>query len=1064
MEKKGKYLLGLFCALALALGFMWPEAANAETTLPEEVAHTSHDGWTELTAETRILASGSKYYLTSDVVLNKQLICNSNVILCLNGYELTVKDVLKGGIKIPKGAALTICDCRPEAPQDVFKSPATGETVTVNGGRIRGSQCTDGIIYVDGGSLTIYGGSVVGNANRGINIVLGTFIMNGGAILHNKGGSGAGVQVSGGSFTMNGGIISNNESTGDGGGVQLTGSNPQLTLAGGTISNNTAMKNGGGVYVSPVSFSLSGDMVIKDNSATGNGKNVYFFNINDDKAINIGQLKNTVPISMYIYNQIKFTNGWSASMGSADPARYFTSENTKYNILSDGVELYMTKHSHSWETSWQSADGYHWHNCSAEGCFITENIGKDGYGAHVGSDDGDCTTMLKCTTCDVEMIAAKEHSFGTSPSNKVATAATCTEVATYYVKCDNENCSQVSSAKTVSSGTVDPDAHKPAEDWTQEGDKHYHACENGCDAHLDEADCSGGTATCAAKAVCSVCSNEYGSVDANNHAWSTAWSSDDTHHWHECTNAGCPVTANADKDGYATHTPEVDDGNCTTPIQCSVCNAVTTAAKTSHSFNEKPSDRQAAAATCTAPATYYVQCDNCSAVTKEKTIAQGEAAGHAWSSEWSKDGAGHWYACTREGCVEKNNAATHTPEADDGDCTTAIRCSVCDWVTTLARDKHSFTTKASQSVAAEATCTEATIYYVQCDNCKTISQDKKVAVGEALGHSWTSAWSSDDTHHWHECVCEGCALQDKAQMDGYGAHSYDNAFDATCNTCGYKRAVSVPIVTPPSYDITLPSIDHGTIAADAKSARKGELVTITAVPDEGFALDTLTVTDQRGKTVALTDNDDESFSFIMPSGRITIEATFTEIVPEAPVVFVDAREGDWFYSDVVFVSERGLMVGVDENHFAPHKLTSRAMLVTVLYRLEGEPAAERSGFSDVAEDAWYSGAVAWAEENGIVSGHTDGTFAPNAAMSREQMATILYRYACVKGYDTSARADLSGYNDQDDISTYAKEALSWCKAVGIVGGVNETTLSPQSGAERAQVAAMLHRFIERFQA
>lgn len=847
MEKKGKYLLGLFCALALALGFMWPEAANAETTLPEEVAHTSHDGWTELTAETRILASGSKYYLKSDVVLNKQLICNSNVILCLNGYELTVKDVLKGGIKIPKGAALTICDCRPEAPQDVFKSPATGETVTVNGGRIRGSQCTDGIIYVDGGSLTIYGGSVVGNANRGINIVLGTFIMNGGAILHNKGGSGAGVQVSGGSFTMNGGIISNNESTGDGGGVQLTGLNPQLTLAGGTISNNTAMKNGGGVYVSPVSFSLSGDMVIKDNSATENGKNVYFFNINDDKAINIGQLKNTVPISIYIYNQIKFTNGWSASMGSADPARYFTSENTGYNILSDGVELYMTKHSHSWETSWQSADGYHWHNCSAEGCFITENIGKDGYGAHVGSDDGDCTTMLKCTTCDVEMIAAKEHSFGTSPSNKVATAATCTEVATYYVKCDNENCSQVSSAKTVSSGTVDPDAHKPAEDWTQEGDKHYHACENGCDAHLDEADCSGGTATCVAKAVCSVCSNEYGSVDANNHAWSTAW-------------------------------------------------------------------------------------------------------------------------------------------------------------------------------------------------------------------------SSDDTHHWHACTREGCALQDKAQMDGYGAHSYDNAFDATCNTCGYKRAVSVPIVTPPSYDITLPSIDHGTITTDAKSARKGELVTITAVPDEGFALDTLTVTDQRGKTVALTDNDDESFSFIMPSGRITIEATFTEIVPEAPVVFVDAREGDWFYSDVVFVSERGLMVGVDENHFAPHELTSRAMLVTVLYRLEGEPTAERSGFSDVAEDAWYSGAVAWAEENGIVSGHTDGTFAPNAAMSREQMATMLYRYACVKGYDTSARADLSGYNDQDDISTYAQEALSWCKAVGIVGGVDETTLSPQSGAERAQVAAMLHRFIERFQA
>ena len=184
------------------------------------------------------------------------------------------------------------------------------------------------------------------------------------------------------------------------------------------------------------------------------------------------------------------------------------------------------------------------------------------------------------------------------------------------------------------------------------------------------------------------------------------------------------------------------------------------------------------------------------------------------------------------------------------------------------------------------------------------------------------------------------------------------------------------------------------------------------------------------------------------------------VEPEPTVPFTDVKEGDWFYDAVCYVYENGMMNGVSETSFAPNATTSRAMIVTILYRLENEPAVSGSSFTDVPSGQWYSNAVAWAAENGIVNGVTDTTFAPNSPITREQMAAILYRYAAWKGCDVSERVDLSGYADAASVSGYATEAMAWANAEGLITGVTNTTLRPAGSAVRAQAATILMRLCE----
>ena len=177
--------------------------------------------------------------------------------------------------------------------------------------------------------------------------------------------------------------------------------------------------------------------------------------------------------------------------------------------------------------------------------------------------------------------------------------------------------------------------------------------------------------------------------------------------------------------------------------------------------------------------------------------------------------------------------------------------------------------------------------------------------------------------------------------------------------------------------------------------------------------------------------------------------------------FSDVRIADWFYNDVKYVYEKGMMAGTAADVFAPNATTTRAMIVTILYRLEGSPAVTgTSAFVDVPAGQWYTDAVNWAAANQIVKGTSATTFAPNDSITREQMAAILYRYAQYKGYDVTKKVDLSGYSDNSQVSAYAKDALAWANAAKLINGVTNTTLAPQGNATRAQVSAILHRFCD----
>ena len=192
----------------------------------------------------------------------------------------------------------------------------------------------------------------------------------------------------------------------------------------------------------------------------------------------------------------------------------------------------------------------------------------------------------------------------------------------------------------------------------------------------------------------------------------------------------------------------------------------------------------------------------------------------------------------------------------------------------------------------------------------------------------------------------------------------------------------------------------------------------------------------------------------------TVYAKWTE-APVSGLPFGDVKSADWFYNDVKYVYEKGMMAGTAADVFAPNATTTRAMIVTILYRLEGSPAVTgTSSFVDVPAGQWYTDAVNWAAANQIVKGTSATTFAPNDSITREQMAAILYRYAQYKGYDVTKKADLSGYSDNGQVSAYAKDALAWANAAKLINGVTNTTLAPQGNATRAQVSAILHRFCD----
>ena len=277
------------------------------------------------------------------------------------------------------------------------------------------------------------------------------------------------------------------------------------------------------------------------------------------------------------------------------------------------------------------------------------------------------------------------------------------------------------------------------------------------------------------------------------------------------------------------------------------------------------------------------------------------------------------------------------------------------------------------------------------------------------------------------------------------------------------NSVEWPYTPPPAnpnYRIDVTTTEGGTVTKDPAAAKAGETVTLTPAPEEGYEVGDVTVTDRFGDAVEVTEQADGTYTFTMPNGQVSVNVTFVEVQTE-PLPFTDVNEGDWFHDAVRYVYDNGLMDGVGDGQFAPNATTNRAMVVTILYRLAGEPDVSGDlGFTDVAAGLWYTDAVTWAAQKGIVNGISETEFAPSGDLTREQLATVLYRYAESMGYDVSASVGLSGFPDAGDIQSYATQALSWAVAEGLLQGFEDDTLRPQGNATRAQIATILMRFCQ----
>lgn len=260
----------------------------------------------------------------------------------------------------------------------------------------------------------------------------------------------------------------------------------------------------------------------------------------------------------------------------------------------------------------------------------------------------------------------------------------------------------------------------------------------------------------------------------------------------------------------------------------------------------------------------------------------------------------------------------------------------------------------------------------------------------------------------------------------------------------------------PTASITVESSDHGEVLSDRSSAAYGAPVTLTVLPDRGYELEELTVTDRQGYRMKLSELGGGKYAFTMPGGPVTVRGTFAAVEEgNCPSrAFSDLDASAWYHEATDLVLERGLMNGYGDGTFRPDGVLTRAQVAQILYNQAGRPAAAGGGFADVAPGAWCAPAIAWAAERGIVSGYAGGTFRPNGQITREQLAVMLWRYA---GSPAPSGGSLS-FPDAGQAGDFAREALAWAAESGVMSGYADGRLAPKGPVTRAQAAQLLKNF------
>lgn len=371
--------------------------------------------------------------------------------------------------------------------------------------------------------------------------------------------------------------------------------------------------------------------------------------------------------------------------------------------------------------------------------------------------------------------------------------------------------------------------------------------------------------------------------------------------------------------------------------------------------------------------------------------------GYASPEDPSNEGHFTVTTCTHEDTTVTREDVHEATCTEDGSYVEVTTCNTCGNVTRANKTIGKLGHNTEGSVAhKDATCTEpGVVGGVYCTRCNNGKEAAETAIS-ALGHDLTK-WAHDDVNHWH--VCSRC---DADVTDTPAAHTWVQGTVSggrrtdTCE-CGAERTVSV--------------------------STGGNSRPRPTPPEE----------DLNEPDVPLV---------------------------EKPFLFTDVTADDWYYDAVEYVSAANMMIGVNAEGtlFAPALSTTRASVAQILFRLEKEPTAPIADFDDVREGTWYTDAVNWNDENGLMVGYGDGTFRPERNVSRQELVTVLYRYAKHLGLDVTADGDLSAFDDADEVAAWAEDAMAWAVDVGIIKGRNGTRLAPDGTASRSELASILQRF------
>ena len=1045
-------------------------SVDCSTTDGEQVPFTA---WTETDC---LPINEGNYFLTADVTLSDSWSVPHGITnLCLNGYTIRKADgtgSFYGLICISEGNNLNICDCSEHMSGTIDGGTAyetlyafgSDSTLSLYGGRVTGGNA--GVEMENGSTFRMYGGSVMG-LSTGVGVgENGAFRMTGGAITGNN----MGVLVdSESTFQAEGNVfIFDNTSYLD---------DPQNVVM---YSKFDAGMTPDGVYeetIIPVPMGLSGAL---------------------GEYAQIG-------LSLYSWSDVEERNPFTAVQGTNDYPNVtqedfakFSSDSADYPITLNEDTVYFTKpHTHTWATGWTSdADG-HWHACTAEDCTITDyaNCGETGaaYAAHVYDNAQDTT----CNTCGYERAVPLSGTVtitGTAQIGQTLTA-TVTDapggITLEYAWTVQGGDGAVLSASQSYTPTTADVLGKTLVCIVTTQNPHY----TGSIQAATQAVVKGGQA--APAGLFTVTDIPYGA-----NTGSIAITGDaDKLEWRKVTDPETETWTAVAESGSTAALSGLEAGS----YQFRYQSTATHNASPSVTVQVRALTPEAKALTIDGNITHGTVTSQQTSVNPGDTVTLTVQPdqGYELTSITVRCGDGQTITPT----VKADNAQQYTFTMPDADVTvtasfTAVvsegetrgEVQVTPGTPAVSVDKDALKDLAGEVQAGNAVIVTLTvekldnpadraeleavirgdrrgILYLDLSLLKQVNDQEPEIITDTGAKVLEIAVPYDftgkrDVTVYRKHGSEPAQALTRSNRRSDGTYRLDEtngvvyiyATKFSTYAISYTSENTTPTPggdsSPTYYTLTATAGEGGSIAPSGKiSIRRHRDRTFAITPDEGYVVADVLVD---GKSVGAVS----AYTFERVTANHTITVSFQKAA-ERPAwnPFVDVRTGDWFYDSVKYVYEQSLMEHTDATHFSPDVDTSRAMIAAILWRLAGEPEAKTGlPYPDCEPDGWYTEAVAWGMENGVVMGYGNGDFGPEDPITREQLALMLYRYAKAE----PAGDDLSAWADSSSVSVWARDAMAWAVEEGILTGKDGTRLDPAGKATRAEAAAMLMHFCKRY--